>query len=333
MNVSKYRVVAMSALVAVMSLFAFGVSTASADQDTIKAGYDLFMTDSGTTYQDVTMPGDQFGPGCELFDERVFYEGVPFDSFAGETGLLPTDTIVQRLQDAGPVFPAEIDIVIVRLELKAEISVTCNGAAEIWDVVASVPEGDQNQKASKMTIYHHEPDGGAFDSTLLVRPLVTFTQRGGPGVIGPDYFPPLSADPLKFVGENVPWCHTGNPIDEPPPGHRAVEVDGFTSNFFPGIICPDSDHGGTGTAGQRTMCLSPENAMLAEHGIFPAANSQIEEVEVCNVPTPPPPIPTTMPPTGTGGPVDGSRSVTWMVLLLAAGAILTLSGAGWRAVR
>ena len=314
-------------------LLAMSAGAASADTDTIRAGHDLFMSPPGESYQDVNIPGSDFGSGCEDFNDRIVFEGVPFDSFGGHTGLSPTDTIVERLEDANPTAgrPATIRVQIVRLELKAEITVTCNGVGEVWDVVASVPEGDPEQVAGEMTIYHHEPNGGTFDSTLKVRPLISYTQRGGTGSIAPTYYPEPPADPIEFVATNVPWCHDGNPIEEPLPGHRAVEVQGLTTNFFPNIICPDSGHGETGTNGMRTMCLEPEEAMLAQHGILPAANSQVENVLVCNVPTPAsPPEPTVISKSGTGLVVEQDQSSLSIVVLAIAGAALVVTGVAWR---
>lgn len=231
------------------------VDRAEADPDDVLAGFDLFETVPSDTFQDLNLPADFFGPGCDPFVGTVFLEGVPFDSFGTFNGLLPTDTIVERKQDAGPVFPDPIPIEIVRLELKSvsPITVTCPGGDQLWDLIAEVPEiGGPVQPQGTMTIRHEFPNGGTFDSQLPVIPVLTFLRVDQPGQVGP-----FQAPQIDFASNNVPWCHTANPLTSPP-GHVVVEVPGLTSNFFPGVECPVAD---------MTKVLVVEDALLAQHGV------------------------------------------------------------------
>lgn len=239
---------------------------ASAHPDNVLAGHDLFETVSAgdETFLNFTLgnalPADFFGPGSDPFEGLVVLEGVPFDSFASFSGLTPTDTIVERKQVAGPVFPDTIAIEIVRLELRSvdPLTVTYNGGQdpELWDMTAQVLEGpNPAQTQGTMTIRHEYADGGTFDSTLPVTPLVTLTKQGGGGEMA---FPA----PVTFTSTDEPWCHTGGDLDDPA-GHVLVEVTGLTENFFPGVICPDSPGGG----GQKIKTVVGHLAEYAAHDV------------------------------------------------------------------
>ena len=227
----------------------------------VPAGHDLLETDPSQTYQDLNLPPDFFGPGCEPFAGRVFLRGDPIGTFMGFGGLGPTDTIVRRLADA-PAPEATIPIEIVALNLVSvePIIVTCGGLGQQWELRAQIFEGpNPPQIPGSMTIRHEFPDGGTFDALLPVMPLLTFTRVDGPGVIGP--FPPPGG-PINFQSTNVPWCHTANPLDIPP-GNLVIERPPLTSNFFPGITCPE-------VGGQRIKEYFGEQALLAAHGVRPA---------------------------------------------------------------
>jgi hypothetical protein len=56
----------------------------------INQGHDLLETDPDNTYQDLALPAGFFGPGCDPFNGRVQFMGVPRDSSGGANGLLPT---------------------------------------------------------------------------------------------------------------------------------------------------------------------------------------------------------------------------------------------------
>jgi len=231
---------AVGLLTAVLVFVARSGDVARADPDTVSAGHDLLET-AGQTYIDFSVdpiPADFFGPGSDPFDGQVSLQGDPFDSFGGFNGLTPTDTIVERLQDAGPTFPDTIDVEIVRLELVSvtPLTVTYNGGQnpENWDLTVEVLEGDTEQGTGSMTIRHGGADGGTFDIQLPVRPLLTFTRLVPPGSTSVRY--PFSSTYIQFEAGNQPWCHTANPLSVPP-GQIVIEKPGLTTNFFPGIDC------------------------------------------------------------------------------------------------
>lgn len=264
--------------------FAAGSShVARADPDTVQAGHDLLETDTSEdseTYIDFAqspLPADFFGPGSDPFNGRVDLEGVPFDSFGGFDGLTPTDTIVERLQNAGPSFPAMINIEIVRLELVSvePLTVTGDGAQypQTWDMTVQVP-GGQTQDTGSMTISHDEgTDGGTFDIELPVRPKLTFTEVGGPG--GPYVYDELL---IEYEATNVPWCHTANPLDDPP-GQVVIEKSGLTTNFFPGIVCESERT--KGVVGLHALSGAEDHAhhdVLAAENAGPASVGGIAEL-------------------------------------------------------
>ncbi|MDO8613598.1 MAG: hypothetical protein Q7R32_12375 [Dehalococcoidia bacterium] len=326
----RVSIVLLMAVAAVILLLARGGDTARAAPDTVLAGYDLLHTDSGMSSFDFSgapVPGAAFDAatgdtGCNNFAGSVFQKGAAFNTFSPNgnvppeySGLSPTahggaDTMIRRLQNAGPSFPDTIDIEIVRLELRsvAPFSVTgCTGGNQQWEMKAQVfergpamvpPEtgaqclnnvnddGDtrindgcpDDQALGSMTIRHQGADGGTFDSTLPVRPLITFTRVGGPPAqIGPCYLldppggpapapgcPPEGPPGIDLQALNAPWCHTAGALAFPP-GEVPIEVAGLTSNFFPGVTCePD----GSGNGG--TKLLTEEEAAQARHGVLPA---------------------------------------------------------------
>jgi len=111
---------AIALAVAALLSVAGSSDVARADPGPVLAGYDLLQTVKGSgTYQDLSFPPGMFGPGCDPWVGRVFFEGDPteIDSFGGYSflDLTPTDTIIERKESAGlVVFPDTIDIEIVR---------------------------------------------------------------------------------------------------------------------------------------------------------------------------------------------------------------------------
>lgn len=131
--------------------------------------------------------------------------------------------------------------------------VTCPDGDQSWEMRAQVPEsgGPPQPPGSTMTIDHEYPDGGTFDSVLFVLPMLKFTRLDATGpVIGP--FPSPIVLQLEPQDEPTPWCHTFNPLHDPP-NQYLIELAGVTTNFAPGVTCPDSPHmPGYGLNGERT---------------------------------------------------------------------------------
>jgi hypothetical protein len=220
--------------------------------DAILPGHDLLETDTGTTLDDLMLPAGFFGPGSDPFVGRVFLKGMPFDCFDPDgpgpapsfCGLVPTDTVIRRMAGAGPTFPATIPIEIVALSLRSAspLTVTFGGGASstLWNLDVQVQVNpltgavDPPQALGSMTIRHDAAAaGGTFDSLLPVTPLLTFTEVGGPGTVGPMISP--TALTLRVAGES--WSHSANPLLFPGDGQVALEVAGLTANFFPGCVC------------------------------------------------------------------------------------------------
>ncbi len=275
-----------AAVVAVaLALTAGRSDLARAATDTVQAGYDLLETDGNNTSMDfinAPIPADFFGPGSDPFTSSVPLEGVPFDSFdpgtGAVTGLSPTDTIVERLQDAGPTgFPDTIDIEIVALELKSvsPITVTFNGGQdpEIWDLEVQVPPNDPNQVIGSMTVRHEGANGGTFDAVLPVKPDLTFTKVSNPLDVRVLDWHLEGLPPIAFQATGENWCHDANPLANPP-GQIVIEKAGLTTNFFPGINCePELTKNYFALNG--TLLEQP----VAVHAVQPAEKNAAEVVD------------------------------------------------------
>jgi hypothetical protein len=239
-----------------------GTARANPDPDVAEAGYDLLETDSDNTYLHAVLPADFFGPGSDPFDGVIYFEGVPIPDYQVPAGPLftelgPTSTIVERKDDAGPEFPATIEIEIVELSLVsvAPITVTYGGGSpEDWNVTAEVAENDPNQTPGDMEVRHEDVDGGTFDSYLPVDPELTFMRIPDGLTRGPYYYSDMTGVPLEFEAYDVPWSHTANPLTSPA-GNWVIEKEGLTSNFFPSVY--------TDLAGDRLKDYFTESDALA----------------------------------------------------------------------
>ncbi|HYS04861.1 MAG TPA: IPTL-CTERM sorting domain-containing protein [Candidatus Dormibacteraeota bacterium] len=256
-------------LIVTATLTVLGLGRAKADLVAVSPGYDLFETDSGSTYDDLNLPAGTFAPFCAAgFVGRIFLKGVPFDCFQGHCRLEPTDTIVQRLAAATPPL-ATIPIKIVRLELRSvsPLVVQCAGGDQQWEMSASVPEGDVNQTNGSMTINHLSNTCGTFTSSLPVKPTLTFRRVSDGSTVGPLLSPTTFTFTVPKAGTSIPpWCHTGGVLDDPV-GDVLIQVPGLSSNFFPGVNCSPPPGGG---GGPIVKVLTEEEAQQAQHGVLPA---------------------------------------------------------------
>jgi hypothetical protein len=210
---------------------------------TITAGYDLFETEPGATQFNLSIPADFFGPGSDPVNSVVQFAGEPLGTFMGNPAG-DADTVVHRLAPAAPnPGPVAVPIEIVALNLVSiqPIMVTYgSGAPELWDVRATL---DQTQTQGQMQITATSSNGGTFDSTLPVVPVMTFTNLGN------GQTQTMSGIPQQtFQATSVPWT-TGCQLP-------ALHVPGLNDGF-----CPSFD-------GQKVLTL--ETASLAQHGIYPA---------------------------------------------------------------
>ena len=133
-----------------------GPGAAQADPIVVSAGWDLFVTQDGTSFQGVA------------------FEGVPLGTFdfGGTIGSKATgdaDTIVERTEDAsvaGAGLSATIGIEIVALQLVSTAPVNF-GAGEALHYI-TLQTGAGNESTGTMIIRFPNPDGGTFDSSFTV---------------------------------------------------------------------------------------------------------------------------------------------------------------------
>ena len=231
-------------------------------------GSDPWATHPGTTFQDFTdnpIPPGFFGPGSDPFLGRANFQGVPL----GPDLLGNTDTIVNRLDKAnfgGPTGTDTVPIEIVALSLVSSdpITVTYNGgqSPELWDVQVGLSDVPQQQ--GTMTITQADANGGTYDANLFVIPKFTFTRTdppGGPLVLDGGLLNPQLVVDLSSTG--APWskglgCNNRTVLfgSVPPFFHTTPDfAAGFFNNPFD-LKCK--------------CLLTPEEAMLAAHGVFPA---------------------------------------------------------------
>jgi hypothetical protein len=174
------------------------------------------------SFMNVQLPADFFAPGSLPFDGPVFLQGLPtgplgrpagpiysdvdtvvmrsatglleFNRLPGDfaplgagPGLGMTDTIVRRAEMAplldGPPETVPIELVALSLVSCSPITVSgSDGSTTQWDVRVDVsPAVPQPQ--GNMTVTKTHANGGTFQSTLPVRPRLTFTKidpSGGP---------------------------------------------------------------------------------------------------------------------------------------------------------
>ncbi len=220
----------------------------------IAPGFDLFETDPGSTQFDfqspeTAIPAGFFGSGSDPFTGQVHFGGVPLENFQGH-GTGDADTIVQRLNSADPAPTAIVPIELVQLSLQSmePITVTYNGGQnpELWDVSASPSPGGQSRGHIGIN------QSGTFDSQLQVIPVLTFTRLsdGSQRSLNTAALPPTSLNELIFHQQSAPW-RAGCVLP-------ALAVPGLNDGFCPGLT-PD---------GQKQLTI--EQALLADHGVYPA---------------------------------------------------------------
>lgn len=222
-----------------------------APEDIVPAGFDLFETDSSTSFYDFSqtpIPADFFGPGSDPFTGSVEMGGKEIDP----DQLGTTDTIVERLSvmHLPPPYPSSdmIPIELVELSLVSvePIVVPVGRTIQVWNVNVGVSHVVDSK--GEMTITKVNNEGGTFDSVLYVQPLFTFT-RVADGAVRQLDTGALGLPPLEFVAKDVPWRRTCPP--------EVLKVPGVTTEFF----CASVDDDG--------KVLTEQQARLAKHGVKP----------------------------------------------------------------
>ncbi len=220
------------------------------DPGVLQPGFDLFMTDPGSTFVD--LPLDFFGGPAGQF-LQVQLEGNPF--FPGGV-----DTIVERLEPADVQNVGEfatVEIELVALQLQSVQPVDIQGTLFDVQVIGGSNSGIP-QQPGQMTINREHEFGGTFNSELPVQAELTFTEVGNPTNQFQVPFQDLFVlDPLNL----------GSWAIEPAAGDPRLVDPTLSSSFpsggfFPGVDHPDDCLG--------TKVLTQEEAMLAAHGVLPA---------------------------------------------------------------
>lgn len=220
-------------------------------------GYDLFETDPQNTKLTfdgpTTIPAGFFGPGSDPFTGSVKFAGEPIENFQGHD-VGDADTVVQRLPVESPAQSfVSVELVSLSLVSVEPIHVRVGNETQEWnvDVELSPSKHSQGYLQAEQT----GPNGGTFSSQLLVVPLLKFknVSSGETRTLDTDLLiksDPALADSLKLRAQNVPWR---NGCIAP-----ALAVPGLNDAFCPGFT-PDGN-----------KVLTIEQALLAEHGIYPA---------------------------------------------------------------
>jgi len=189
---------------------------------------DLSPPSTGTSldFGSRAIPADFFGPGSDPFTGVIELISDPVN-----TGLFGhTDTRIERNSDpfdrSDPPGPAtvQVDIQIVELSLQsvAPIVVTFNGGQnpEAWNVHTDL---QGTQPTGQMTVTKTHANGGVFDATLPIFPLLRFTKDSNP-TEQKVLFAPQS---FVFNFQDAPWVHDVDP-------NLGVFVPGG-ANFVPGV--------------------------------------------------------------------------------------------------
>jgi hypothetical protein len=131
----------------------------------IGPGFDLFATDSASTFVEL----DFDGPGG-LSPVPVQLEGNPLGTAGGSGPLWDTDTIVERKPPGLSPFnvgdTGVIDIELVALSLRSVDPVDIGGTLFDLDVISGSLLGEPANPLGSMTVNHSDPNGGTFSSAI-----------------------------------------------------------------------------------------------------------------------------------------------------------------------
>lgn len=279
-----------------MMMAAAGLAVVAVRASDIEPGVDLWQTPAGATYDVHPIPAGFFtsaigAEGSNAYTAGISFVGVPVTT--NPAGALDrTDTIVQRPVKANlATCPSEdtipIEIVALSLTSVAPITVTYpTQPDELWQVdVCLAP----NQPQGSMTIRHECPLGGTYDASLQVLPEFTFTRINPADGTMMTWIPP---DPV-VLDSNGGWTHldmVGNLLFLP--AGTLVDTDcdstpdtayGSTvgpDGFFPGMLALDCTCNSPGGGFFRKR-LTPEQELLASHGVYVANTDKSNVVGAC----------------------------------------------------
>jgi hypothetical protein len=260
--------------------------------DDVLAGSDLFATPGlsgqpGPTYDDFfeePLPVDFFGPGSDPFDGVIYFKAGPL----GGTGLPPgTDTVVTRLQDAALPDPIgsedTVDTQMVALNLVSTMPIMVSFYGGIdwstYDVQVCLSSIDP-QPLGWMTIRHHWPMGGTFDSFTPVVPKLIFTKVSGTqgaALVVLDPAPQLDFEVFSGCWSHYDpgfWIYTsgGGMVDHDCDPNTPLLPFPPTSNFFLGVCWFQCEDGTTEVRKRLTL----EAMRWAAHGVVPPEEEEYD---------------------------------------------------------
>lgn len=268
--------------VGVLLLFPFAVVGGP-----ISPGDDVWSTPcGGGAYVDFSgnpIPANFFGPGSDPFTGNIQLGGLPIPIVPPLVpGAGHVDTVVRRggttpgFTCGSPPETVPIEILSLSLTSCSPIIISFDGgtSTQIWNVRVCL---SGPQTAGTMTISHECVAGGSYTSSLPVTAGIVFTRTSPPGG-------PLTITQTVTMVSSGQWSHTdpGLGLYRFSPGQMfdngqclgpmpipTINPPG-PADFFPGmelIPCIDCV---TPTNVIRKRQLTPEEAMLAAHGVLPA---------------------------------------------------------------
>ncbi len=246
----------------------------------INPGDDIWGTPcGGGAYVDFSanpIPAGFFAPGSDPFSGQIMLGGDPSQIIIPQTPLSGLDTIVRRGGTSaafacGSSETVSIEIIALSLVSCSPVQVTFGGAnPQLWDLRVCLDGNPQTP--GSMTINHECQNGGSYTSSLPVNAQLTFTEPAGGG--------PAAMPHSLNMGSSGWWSHfdPGLGLDRLNPGVPILDlctgaawnsINLPVSDFFPGLWSFDCIDclGGPGTFEKPR--LTPEQALLAAHGVYP----------------------------------------------------------------
>jgi hypothetical protein len=250
---------------AALALLALGVGASSGgvhssgNPRTIPAGFSLFQTDPSQNFFKFVgksaIPAGFFSSDSKTFEGTVNFGGDPLITFQGQD-VGNADTVVEREQislsgDASPSDPVPVELRALSLISLQPIEVLTDSGSQFWAVRATLSPSRPSTGTIRVT--QTEPNGGTFDSSVVVYPKFTFTRLSDSAVKELDVgaLPDEQRPDDPITGDDSPWrvsCVA-----------PALNVPSLNSGF-----CAGQRPGGGTT-------LTVETGPNLQHGIRPAS--------------------------------------------------------------